>query len=174
MQAQSSDPPPAPATKLARALRKPSGAIAVALEFARPGDLGPGLAVRARDSKERLQIAGSRGLSATVRKCAAAALLVSADAGDGYAAEALVAFAQEQVPANLHLLSRRRLTCIACKTAFFPPPSSSNLAGAGAGGFPDCRARWRGRLQSLRPLRIGRAGADWGIAGAPHAHAHAH
>ncbi len=97
VQTQSSDSPLVPATKLARALRKPSGAIAVALEFARPGDIGPGLAVRARDSKERLQIAGSRGLSATVRQCAAAALLVSAAAGDDYTAEALVAFAQEQV-----------------------------------------------------------------------------
>jgi hypothetical protein len=96
-QAQSSAPPPAPATKLSRALRKPSGAISVALEFARPGDLGPGLTVRAKDSKERLQIAGSRGLSATVRKSAAAALLISADTGDDYTAEALAAFAQEQV-----------------------------------------------------------------------------
>ena len=105
MQALSTDSPTSAVVKVARALRKPSGAIAVALEFFRPKELGAGIPVRAKDSKDRLQIAGQRGLSATIRKEKAAAIIVTVDTGAGYSLEALAAFVTEQVRGSIRILS---------------------------------------------------------------------
>jgi hypothetical protein len=84
-----------PVNKLARALRKPSGAISIALEFSRPAEFGAGMPIRSKDSKDKLQIGGSRGLSATIRNEKAIAIFVSA--GNQYEKDSLAAFVQEQV-----------------------------------------------------------------------------
>ncbi len=51
--------------------------------------------IRSKDSKDKLQIGGSRGLSATIRNEKAIAIFVSA--GNQYEKDSLAAFVQEQV-----------------------------------------------------------------------------